>query len=1378
MAHWYTAILHNPTVPSNTMCFGRGFIAIGDNDQVCDVSGFHPGMQAIKNVPIRTAAAAFDTPDGETLILVFGQGLWFGHDLEQSLLCPNQLRSFNKICDDIPKQFTNGRSLHGINTNDHDDITMRFKMFGTISYLSIREPTQEEMDRCRWIQLTSEEIWEPYSDNFNKAENAMLKHSLHRDYNIDYTNTNTFDRKVYATSSKFHRSSVTPTELARRWGTTDIIADATLKATTQRGVRQLTSPLSRRFRTRQTHLNYSFLRSNVYSDTFFFQTKSVRGFTCAQIFVTDTYFAQTYNMQSKSEAAYKLELFVQEYGLPKMLLTDNAMEETRGMWERVVTKLLIPQRTTEPHSGWQNKAEAEIRELKKSLRRIMHRYRCPEPLWCFALDYVTKVRQITARPVLQYRTPVEILTGDTPDASEYIHFDFYSWIKFRDPIITPEEPLQLGKWLGVAQNVGQAMCYYVLKSNGYIVARTTVRPLLTEEITNEAERKARDDFDNNMKDKLGVFDPTTIRADEFTMNDEQVETEPDLDDEEILVDENDTVHGPEPLLHAEVIMSKDDKQEIAKVIGRKKNADGTYKGRAHRIPTLDSRIFEVEFGDGEIRDVTYNFILQHLHSKLDEDGNVVQVFREIINHRKNKDAVDKADQYRDRQGKRYKVKTVRGWDLEVEWTDGTTSWLPLSKVKDSNPVDVAEYAIQNRIDHEPAFDWWCRELVKKKQRLVMAVKRRYSKAGYKFGVRVPISVTEALNIDSDEDNKLWYNAIKKEMDNVRIAFKILEAEEKIPPGYLKIPCRMIFDIKMDYTRKARLVAGGHVTDPPAVMTYSSVVSRDSVRIILLYAIVNELNVLTADVGNAYLNANTTEKYYITAGPEFGPDEGKRALIVRALYGLKSSGAAWHAHFSETLLTLQFEPCRADFDVWRRPAIRKDGRSYYEYVLVYVDDLIHVSEDPSILMKDLQDEHNYRLKDIMEPDRYLGAKFGKYTLPDGTITYYMSAELYLEKAIPVIEERFGGKLTSMFRTSRYSTPAPSDFHPELDTTDFMDADGTNLYQSYIGILRWAVELGRIDVAHFASVMSKFSALPREGHLAALIRGFAYLKTNIHYCIVFDPFERNFTDIQESPADWQQFYPDVEGELKPPLMPEPRGLPFQITLFCDAAHATDLTTRRSTTGFIVLIMGTPIYWFSKRQATIESSTFGSEFVALRIAVEYNDSLRYKLRTFGIPIMGPTNGFCDNASVVKNASLPESTLGKKHNSIAYHRVRESCAAGSIIISHEPGTENCADVLTKFLGRNKHNECISAYMVSVVIHPGDEKKSKDNENDKKRSHDDDEKFEMIDEWLSSIKIPRIKKTKNEKGIISSIKGMKARAKKTEIPRYEVIEEWRHNES
>jgi len=274
------------------------------------------------------------------------------------------------------------------------------------------------------------------------------------------------------------------------------------------------------------------------------------------------------------------------------------------------------------------------------------------------------------------------------------------------------------------------------------------------------------------------------------------------------------------------------------------------------------------------------------------------------------------------------------------------------------------------------------------------------------------------------------------------------------------------------------------------------------------------------------------------------------------------------------------------------------------------------------------------------------------------------------------------------------PAPTDFHPELDSSNFLDADGTALYQSYIGILRWAVELGRVDIAHFAGTMAKFNAIPREGHLTAVVRYMAYLKKHLRSRLVFDPKRIDWSDMEWTSKDWSRFYLDVTGEVLPPDMPKPRGEPVQIHMFCDAAHATDLITRRSTTGIIFYVNGTPISWYSKRQNTIESSTFGSEFVALKIATEMNDALRYKLRMFGVEIEGPTNAFCDNKSVVTNVTNPESTLKKRHNSIAYHKVRECVAAKALRIRHESGKENCSDILTKFLPSEAHRQCCKSIL------------------------------------------------------------------------------------
>jgi hypothetical protein len=125
---------------------------------------------------------------------------------------------------------------------------------------------------------------------------------------------------------------------------------------------------------------------------------------------------------------------------------------------------------------------------------------------------------------------------------------------------------------------------------------------------------------------------------------------------------------------------------------------------------------------------------------------------------------------------------------------------------------------------------------------------------------------------------------------------------------------MIVDVKMeDFRRKARFVAGGHTKDTPHAMTYASVVSRESVRIALTLAALNDVDVKMADIENAYLTAPITEKVWTVFGPEFGDDAVKCALIVRALYGLNSAGAAFRNHFSECMKHLGWHPSRSNRD---------------------------------------------------------------------------------------------------------------------------------------------------------------------------------------------------------------------------------------------------------------------------------------------------------------------------------------------------------------------------------------------------------------------------------------------------------------------------------
>ena len=157
-----------------------------------------------------------------------------------------------------------------------------------------------------------------------------------------------------------------------------------------------------------------------------------------------------------------------------------------------------------------------------------------------------------------------------------------------------------------------------------------------------------------------------------------------------------------------------------------------------------------------------------------------------------------------------------------------------------------------------------------------------------------------------------------------------------------------------------------------------------------------------------------------------------------------------------------------------------------------------------------------------------------------------------------------------------------------------------------------------------------------------------------------------------------------------MPEPRGVGFTIRAKVDADHASDSVTRRSRTGFLVFLNSAPVYWHSKKQTSVESSSFGSEFVAMKQCCEYLRGLRYKLRMMGIPCEGPAYIQGDNQSVLANTTIPDSTLKKKSQSICYHFVREGVARDEWRTTYINTNDNEADLLTKILGGEKRRKFV----------------------------------------------------------------------------------------
>ena len=239
---------------------------------------------------------------------------------------------------------------------------MPFSLYGYISYLPIRYPSESKLDTCLHITLTNDAPWHPYAPTFHKWEQPFTP-NFASGY-LGETHDFTQHRTVSARSSHTHHSAVTPMDLARRWGTSLPVATNTLKMMTQRGIHIVVDQLTCHFCTREAQLQYRYQRGPVYSDTLFHEKNSLKGYNSGQVMVAENFHTKFYPMKSKADAFVSLNSYCTKYGIPNPIITDNAGKILRSDWVRVLKKFLMDQWTTEPHSPWQNKAEAAIRELR------------------------------------------------------------------------------------------------------------------------------------------------------------------------------------------------------------------------------------------------------------------------------------------------------------------------------------------------------------------------------------------------------------------------------------------------------------------------------------------------------------------------------------------------------------------------------------------------------------------------------------------------------------------------------------------------------------------------------------------------------------------------------------------------------------------------------------------------------------------------------------------------------------------------------------------------------------------------------------------------------------------------------------------------------
>jgi len=345
---------------------------------------------------------------------------------------------------------------------------------------------------------------------------------------------------------------------------------------------------------------------------------------------------------------------------------------------------------------------------------------------------------------------------------------------------------------------------------------------------------------------------------------------------------------------------------------------------------------------------------------------------------------------------------------------------------------------------------------------------------FKYGYEIPRTYDQAIRLDDRNKNAAWKEAINLELKQINDYNTFIDkghhTKINMASEFKKIRVHFVFDVKHDGRHKARLVADGHLTDIPNESVYSGVVSLRGFRLAIFLAELNKLETWSTDIGNAYLEAFTSEKVYIIAGPEFKELEGHILVISKALYGLRSSGARWHDRFSDCVAELGFYPCKAEPDIWMRKC-----DSFYEYIAVYVDDLAIVMKDPKAFVDILNNKHKFKTKGTGPISFHLGMDFIRDD--DGTLA--ISPTKYIEKLIKNYEKLFGES-----PKQSVTSPLEKGDHPELDESDELDAKGIQLYQSLIGALQWIVTIGRFDIATAVMTLSGFIVAPKQGHLARI------------------------------------------------------------------------------------------------------------------------------------------------------------------------------------------------------------------------------------------------------------------------------------------------------
>ena len=299
------------------------------------------------------------------------------------------------------------------------------------------------------------------------------------------------------------------------------------------------------------------------------------------------------------------------------------------------------------------------------------------------------------------------------------------------------------------------------------------------------------------------------------------------------------------------------------------------------------------------------------------------------------------------------------------------------------------------------------------------------------------------------------------------------------------------------------------------------------------------------------------------------------------------------------------PSKADHCFWLRKA---HNLRLYEYISVYVYDLCIAAESPSAIIIIFKTKYRLKVKGDGKLTYHLGA--GYFEDPDGT--FVSQPKKYIDKLGDTYKRLFNEDLPK-----GYKTPLDKNDHPELDTSEILERDMAAKYLTMMGQLQWLVTLGRFDIHDQVATMPRLRTAPKQGHMDRLKRIYSYAIRTKDYAIRFRTEQPDYSFLPDQDFVWTySVYGDVH-EILPDDMPDPLGKAVITTTPMDANWNHCSATRKSLTGCLHFVNKTPVDWYSKKQATVETPTYGSEFVAAKTATEQILDIMQALRYLGAPI-----------------------------------------------------------------------------------------------------------------------------------------------------------------